>query len=285
MRPKSPYISLAVAVITAFFRFTSSGLAQDVASEAPTPVLEALPPEQLFEPREFGGSSGGILKYRLLKPTDYDPNEKYPLVIFLHGAGERGDDNLAQLKHGMADFCKPKRRKEFPCYVLAPQCPTAKKWADIDWNRKDVNVPEQISESLGLVMELVDSMLKNSAIDKNRLYVTGLSMGGYGSWDALYRRPNFFAAAVPICGAVSPTVAKTISHVPVWCFHGEADPVVDVGYSRTIIKSLEEAGASPKYTEYPGLGHNSWTPTYANPEVYKWLFAQRRRSSPADSSQ
>ncbi len=236
-------------------------------------------PEQLFEPRvassELPTGKPYTLNYRLLKPEDFDPAEKYPLVIFLHGAGERGDDNTAQLKHGMNNFCKPENRAEFPCYVLAPQCPKDQKWADVDWSQPKVAFPPKVSPSLQAVFEVVDEMVKDAAIDPKRIYITGLSMGGYGTWDAIARRPTFFAAALPICGGADVTTADAIHHVPTWCFHGGADRVVSVDLSREMIAALKAAGGTPKYTEYPGVGHDSWTATYANQDVFSWLFAQR----------
>lgn len=240
-------------------------------------------PKQLFEPREFAGSDGKVLKYRLLKPLKFNPNKVYPLVIFLHGAGERGDDNTVQLVHGMSDFCKAGRREQNPCYVLAPQCPKEEKWANVDWTSNSVELPAKISDSLRLTLELVDAMLADAALDKNRIYITGLSMGGYGTWDALARRPNFFAAALPICGGGDPKTAEQIKHIPIACFHGDNDTVVVPERSRAIINAIKEVGGSPKYTEYPGIGHDSWTRTYSDEAVHQWLFAQRRIASQPSS--
>lgn len=234
-------------------------------------------PTKLFEPREYADSEGNVLRYRLLKPLDYDPNERYPLVIFLHGAGERGDDNTAQLKHGMPDFCEPERREKNKCYVLAPQCPKNEKWADIDWSKDSISVPKKISTNLRLVFEVVDKMLADAAIDKNRVYITGLSMGGYGTWDAIYRRPNFFAAAAPVCGGGDPATAEKIKDLAIWNFHGDQDRAVNVDLSRNMIAALKKAGGEPKYTEYPGVGHDSWTATYENDAVHEWLFSQKRQ--------
>jgi predicted peptidase len=235
-------------------------------------------PAQLFEPREYVGEDGKVLKYRLLKPLNYDPQKKYPLVIFLHGAGERGDDNLVQLVHGMRDFCKLERRQANPCYVLAPQCPKDEKWADIDWTQPGVVLPETISSSLGMTLDVVDAMLSDAAVDKNRIYITGLSMGGYGTWDALARRPDFFAAAMPICGGGDPKTAEKIKHVPIACFHGSEDEAVTPDKSRAMIEALKQVGGEPLYTEYAGVGHDSWTETYANEANHQWLFEQRRNS-------
>ena len=241
-------------------------------------------PAKLFEPREFAGEGGNVLKYRLLKPLGYNPNKIYPLVIFLHGAGERGDDNAAQLMHGMSEFCKQARREKNPCYVIAPQCPTGEKWADIDWSAEGaVKMPAQASSSLKLTLAVVDAMLEDAPIDKNRIYITGLSMGGYGTWDAIARRPAFFAAAVPICGGGDPATAEKIKHIAVSCFHGDDDKAVAVEKSRIIIKAIKEAGGSPLYTEYPGVGHDSWTQTYSSDAMQDWLFAQRRTQTKPES--
>ncbi len=233
-------------------------------------------PEKLFEPREYVGSDGKVLNYRLLKPTPYNADRQYPLVIFLHGAGERGADNTAQLKHGMKEFCKKQWRDKYPCYVLAPQCPEGKKWVEVDWSADTHDMPAQPSESMQLIFELADTMVKDSAVNKNRIVITGLSMGGYGTWDALARRPDFFAVGLPICGGADPKTADKFAKVPVWCFHGGDDKVVPVKRSRDMIEALKSAGGTPRYTEYAGVGHDSWTQTYANPEVIDWMFTQLR---------
>lgn len=249
------------------------------------PLEPELDPSTLFEAREYADQDGNVLRYRLLKPVEFDPAERYPLVIFLHGSGERGEDNRAQLKHGAVEFCQPERRQQFPCYVLAPQCPAGMKWANYEKRDEGIQMLDEPSPQLRLLMELVQAMLDDSAIDKNRVYLTGLSMGGYGSWDALARWPEFFAAAVPICGGGDTKTASRFSHVPVWCFHGDQDTSVPVEYSRSMIQALQSAAGTPKYTEYPGVGHDSWTETYQNEALYQWLFEQRRRSSGLQSAE
>lgn len=238
--------------------------------------VESVDPQQLFEPREYAAQNGDVLKYRLLKPQEFDPAQKYPLVVFLHGAGERGADNSAQLKQCMADFCKPERRAKYRCYVLAPQCPTGQKWVDVDWSAAELVYPETMSKALRLTLEVVDAMLEDAAVDKHRVYLAGLSMGGYGSWDALARRPELFAAAIPICGGGNVKHAASFKQVPIWCFHGDADAVVPVERSREMIAALKAAGGKPRYTEYSGVGHNSWTQTFANDETFQWLFSQSK---------
>jgi predicted peptidase len=229
-----------------------------------------------FEKREFSDAAGEKLLYRLLKPKDYDPRGKYPLVVFLHGAGERGSDNTAQLVHGMADFASDKIMESYPAFVIAPQCPEGKQWVEVPWTLDEHRMPKEPSEPLRQTLELVAAMQKEFSIDPDRLYITGLSMGGFGVWDAIQRRPALFAAAAPVCSGGDATLAKQIKDVPVWAFHGDEDGVVKVRRSRDMVAAIRAAGGSPKYTEYKGAGHDSWTATYKDPELYKWLFAQKR---------
>lgn len=253
-------------------------------SQAPEAVVDTAPttdPKKLFEPRQYVADNGDQLNYRLLKPADYtpdnyDPNQKYPLVVFLHGAGERGSDNTAQLMHGLAEFCRPERRQEFPCYVLAPQCPKDQKWVDLDWSQPQPDYPESISRPLELTLQVVEAMLDDAAIDKSRVLLTGLSMGGYGTWDALARRPELFAAGLPICGGGDTTQAAKFKHIPVWCFHGSDDEVVHPDRSREMVAALRAAGGEPRYTEYAGVKHDSWSQTFANAQTFQWLFTQKK---------
>lgn len=249
-------------------------IAQDGDASAQTTA--APDPAKMFEPREYAAENGDVLKYRLLKPAEFDPEAKYPLVVFLHGAGERGEDNTAQLKHCLSEFCRPERREKFACYVLAPQCPKDQKWLDVDWRVKDPQYPDHISRPLELTMAVVDAMLADAAVDKQRVYFIGLSMGGFGTWDAMLRRPELIAAAIPICGGGATAEVQKFKHIPIWCFHGDADQAVSVEKSREMVAALKAAGGSPRYTEYPGVQHDSWTRTMANEEVFEWLFAQRR---------
>jgi predicted peptidase len=241
---------------------------------------EAKPVEltKLYEPREYVGKSGKPLKYRLIKPVDYKFGKKYPLVLFLHGAGERGDDNAATLRHAAKDFSNPQTRSKYPAYVVIPQCPTGKKWSEVDWSKDSSELPEEPSDAMQSIKELIDDMIENAGVDRNRIYITGLSMGGYGTWDAIARYPGFFAAAAPICGGGDPKTVDKFKSLPIWCFHGAKDPVVKVIRSREMIEALQKVGSNAKYTEYPEAQHDSWTQTYSNPELFDWMFAQRRES-------
>lgn len=222
----------------------------------------------------FKDDAGKTLPYQLMKPEKIDPAKKYPLVVFLHGAGERGTDNAAQLVHGVPQFASKENREKYPCFLIAPQCPVSAKWAEVDWSANSHTMPKEVSEPGRLTLLLIETLLKEQPIDPKRIYITGLSMGGYGTWDLIVRKPNLFAAAAPVCGGADEATAEKIKHIPIWCFHGGKDGVVKPERSRNMIAALEKAGAKPKYTEYPSVGHDSWNPAYKDPEFYKWLFAQ-----------
>jgi predicted peptidase len=229
----------------------------------------------MLEKRIFTDKDGRTLQYRLLKPHNYDAKQKYPLVLFLHGAGERGKDNEKQLIHGVAEFAKEENRKKYPCFVIAPQCPTGSGWSDF-LSKKKAPSKEQ-SEPGRLAVELVESLQKELSIDPKRLYITGLSMGGYGTWDIIARHPDLFAAAVPICGGGDPGQAEKFAKLPIWVFHGGKDPVVKPERSREMVEAIKKAGGEPKYTEYPEVGHNSWVKAYQDADMMAWLFAQKRK--------
>lgn len=232
--------------------------------------------QALFEARTFKGA-GGELKYRLLKPKDYDASRKYPLVIFFHGAGERGSDNERQLVHGMKDFASDKIRDAYPAFVVAPQCPEGQQWVNVPWSADKHSMPKDASDSMQLSLELLAALQKEFSIDKSRLYVTGLSMGGFATWDIVQRQPEMFAAAAPICGGGDVDGAKAIAKLPIWVFHGDSDGAVKTQRSRDMVAALKAAGGEPKYTEYEKTGHDSWSPTYRDPKFYEWLFAQQRK--------
>lgn len=229
-----------------------------------------------FDACTYESPAGGKLLYRLLKPKGYDPSWRYPLVLFFHGAGERGDDNRRQLLHGMNGFASDKIMDAHPCFVVAPQCPRGLQWVDTPWSADGHTMPDKPTAPMRMALELVRQLQRDFSIDPSRIYVTGLSMGGFGTWDAIQRHPDWFAAAIPVCGGGDTAKAADIAHIPVWVFHGGSDRVVKTQRSRDMVAALKAAGGSPKYTEYPGVGHNSWSATYANPDVYTWLFSQHK---------
>lgn len=223
-----------------------------------------------FQALVYEDGQGGRLLYRLLVPEHADG--PMPVMLFLHGAGERGDDNQKQLFWGK-DLLR-KAARGYHCVVVVPQCPAGDKWSVVDWSQDKVTFSDEPAEPMRLSNALIDDLAKRYDIDTDRLYIMGLSMGGYGSWDAITRWPGRFAAAVPICGGGDPAQAEVIKDTPVWAFHGDADPVVDVELSRSMIQAIKDAGGEPKYTEYPGVGHNSWTPAFAEPDLLPWMMAQ-----------
>ena len=232
-----------------------------------------------FDKLLYTSGKEGRLPYRLLKPETVEPGKKYPLVIFLHGAGERGADNEMHIQHITEAFLDSANRRQFPCYLIAPQCPENVMWASHD---RDGKIKPEPSPVMKLVIGLIEKTEKKFPIDETRIYITGLSMGGYGAWDLLARYPNRFAAAVPICGGGDPETARSISHIPIWAFHGSMDPVVLPKNSRRMIKALQAAGGNPGYTEYPAVGHNSWEYAYRDPYLFPWIFGHRRQKNSDD---
>jgi poly(3-hydroxybutyrate) depolymerase len=414
--------------------FAVPGLAPSHAAE--NPAVTAL--KQQFQARTYTDAQGRFIPYRLFVPADYNAQKKYPLVLFLHGAGQRGINNTQQVSDALV-WAKPENQAKHSCLVLAPQCPdflnvfevvkgqspsgiadfaTYKgggtgvldtgswkpfsipvgkyvhgpqkylvfvgarsrkqpgyevafrnlrvngkpvdfpknaalssynnpanietvaasriepggstvvlntgegnvtsvkldcpvdlgpesvltfefkattpggthligfdtdnqmqdsRWVNVNWGDGTPHqMPAQPSEPLGLVIGLLDALQKEFSIDADRLYVTGLSMGGFGTWDLISRFPNKFAAAVPICGGADNSQAPKLTHLPIWAFHGSSDGIVRTVRTRSMIAALEKAGGHPKYTEYPGVGHGCWGQAYAEPELPDWLFAQKR---------
>ncbi len=231
---------------------------------------------QEFQARIYTNAAGDTLPYRLLVPEHYEPAKRYPLVLFFHGAGERGSDNRRQLVHGVRLFLQPENREKFPCFVIAPQCPQNQQWVDMPWGTASGTQPEHPSHAMQLALDIAKAVQKEFSIDPDRLYVTGLSMGGFATWDLITRFPHRYAAAIPVCGGGDAAKAALAAHVPVWAFHSKDDPVVQVGRTRQMIEAMREAGGKPRYTEYDGLGHNSWDKAYAEPDLLSWLFSHRR---------
>lgn len=245
-------------------------------------ALSAEPPEtphplaEVYEARIFEDGDGGSIPYRLMLPVDYDPQQQYPLVLCLHGAGERGDDNVKQFIHCLADIAEPEVRQRYPAFVVAPQCPEGARWAEIDWASKQHKMTEQPAEPMKKVLKLLDALQDEYPIDDERVYAVGLSMGGYGVWDLMQREPELLAAAVPVCGGGDKSQGEAIAQIPVWIFHGAKDTVVPVERSRQMVVAILDAGGKPIYTEYPDVGHDSWKPAFANRATWDWLFSQRK---------
>ncbi len=227
-------------------------------------------------PMEFSGAGGKVFRYRIAEKLPAD-GSRVPLVLFLHGAGERGINNVSQLVHGVGELVCWLDAHEKGYRLVAGQVPSGMRWVEVDWGAKSHVMPEKPSETMSLLLELLDGQLADAAIDTSRVYVTGISMGGYGTWDIVSRRPDVFAAAIPICGGGDVAQAKRIAKVPIWGFHGSSDRAVPVCRTRNMMSALWSAGSNAHYREYPDAGHNVWTRTYRDEEVLGWLFRQHRR--------
>lgn len=235
--------------------------------------------EELYDAKEFISENGDTLLYRIMVPEEMEEGKQYPLVLFLHGAGERGNDNTAQLEWGVHAFSNPEFREWNPSIVIAPQVPEDSYWGNLNWREDGTELTDEPSTPLELAHQLVLQTVEDFPVDENRLYITGLSMGGFGTWDMITRHPDLFAAAMPVCGGGDPTKAHLLVDMPIWNFHGANDNVVPAELSRDMIQAIRIAGGSPGYTEYPDTDHFSWIPAYADAHVLEWLFNQRKDSS------
>ncbi len=227
---------------------------------APTKAAEP----GVFEDRVIKDADGTEAKYVLFKPAGVSSGvegKKVPLILFLHGSGETGTDGKKQATVGLGPVVK-KQAETFPAFVIFAQS-HKRNWraGSSDANR---------------ALRMVEELCKTAPIDTNRIYLTGLSMGGYGTWSLAAAEPKRWAAIVPVCGGGNPADAAKFKDIPCWCFHGDKDSAVKVERSREMIEALKKVDSAPKYTEYPGIGHNSWDKAYGTPELYTWLFAQKR---------
>jgi len=234
----------------------------------------------LYQPETFKNNDGE-LPYRIMTPIESADLDQYPLVIFLHGSGEKGSNNRNQLKHVADHFAAAKIRVDHPAYVVFPQCPADSRWGSGEYsdqiNRTGYKMAAQPSLPGKLVIDLIDELGSKLPIDPDRIYLAGLSMGGYGAFDLIARFPAKFAAAIPVCGAGDAEVLARQVNIPLWIAHGADDASVPVGTSRAVVEAMRKAGKTVVYTEFPGVEHDSWNPLFGeNPLIYDWLFAQRK---------
>lgn len=223
---------------------------------------------QLFEARIFVNTKGDTLRYRLLKPLNYDPKKPYPLVVSLPYGGQPPTDTLRQVEGAAAAelLMSENNRKRYPSFILVPNCPPGSGWGGIpDYPSIDT-----------LVYKAIIALDTEFSIDTSRRYVTGVSRGGYGAWHFICTRPDLFAAAIPVCGGDDPALASKIHGVSVWAFHGAKDQNVPVSNSRNMVLEMKKAGERPKYTEYPDEGHSIWHIVSKTEGLWDWLFAQKR---------
>lgn len=233
-----------------------------------------------LEARTFTDGAGHVLPYRIYVPRNLPPGKKVPLVLFLHGAGGRGNDNLRQLTDQSAPlvFVQRENQARWPLFMVAPQCPLDQQWVAMPWGTATGKGqrPAQPTWPMAAAMALIEQLQKQyPAVDGKQLYVTGMSMGGYGTYDAAARNPGKWRAAVPICGGYDETQVAPLVNLPLWAFHAADDPVVPVARTREIIAAIKALGGHPRYTEYPASarhGHMSWIPAYGDPTLLPWMF-------------
>jgi predicted esterase len=302
---RNPYIRRGMA--RAGFR---GGWCQNLPNDRDPKAESAAPNPEVpnnplfyFDKNVYRKSPTAVLPYRLLRPanglkTNEIPNFslnkkgeirstrsgdttqlKLPLVVFLHGSGERGVDNEAQLRNAVLGLVEPAQFDQHPCFILAPQCPEGERWGGVsrDWSK--VVFDEKNPAPAGqMVLELIDQLVAQyPAIDRHRIYITGLSMGGFGAFDLAMRRPDLFAAAMPLCGGADPAYAERIKNLPMWVIHATRDEAVMPRYSRRIVEALRQTGSDVRYTEYTTLGHAMWQEVFYNPIYTEWLFLQKKK--------
>lgn len=235
--------------------------------------------------KEWLISGNDTLPYRILLPLNYKPSVKYPVIFFLHGAGERGNDNEKQLTHGAKLFMVDSIRKKYPAIVVFPQCSENSFWSSVAFRFDSVihkrsfqfSATADPTSSMSLLLKLTDKVLTDYQVRREQLYVMGLSMGGMGTFELVNRRPGLFAAAVPICGGGSAETAAVLAKTNWWVFHGAKDDVVLPVYSEIMVAALKKSSATVKYTLYPNANHNSWDPAFAEPQLLHWLFSNNKK--------
>lgn len=239
---------------------------------------------------EVFAHNGDSLNYRILFPKDFSAEKRYPLVLFLHGAGERGDDNESQMIHGSDLFLKEENRQKYPAIVIFPQCPKDDYWAKVDIDRSefplkfDFQFEEGPTPSMRMVMKLIDALSEKSFIDKDQRYLMGLSMGGMGTFELLARKPETFAAAIAICGAAEPeTTSKYRKDLPIRIFHGLQDNVVPPHYSKDMAAAINENRGNASLRLYKDANHNSWDSAFAECDLLDWLFSYRLNEENPDN--
>ena len=266
-----------------------AGVSAQTTDEQPAPVpIESPSPFEAGTVTIEGGESYG---YRLLTPPEgaEQPEGGWPLIVFLHGAGERGDDNEAQLRHFPERMAGEEYRERFPCYVLAVQCPKEEKWADFAWNRAaeeregaQTSIEREPMLPMQGAIAAIEEVVAERPIDLHRITLTGLSMGGFGSWDLAARKPGWFAAVAPICGGGDTRVVNQYKGLPFWVWHDMEDSVVPIILSRQMVEAAAAAGVEMRFSETTGHGHASWVPAYDAENLPEWLLAQRRDVPSAD---
>jgi predicted esterase len=272
----SGYIALqAESHPTEFRKIEIMDLSEKFPSGEPVALVEQ------YYHKEYFVSGSDTLPYRIMWPGNFRPEKQYPVLLFLHGAGERGRDNSAQLTHGGAWLASGDVRREFPAVVIFPQCASDNWWAKMERDQSPdgilsfaFNPDGEPTVPMRLLTELMDEVNGQPWADKQRFYLGGLSMGGMGTFELLHRRPEMFAAAFPICGGGNPGATEGFAkNTPLWVFHGDSDPIVSPDLSTAMVDALRAHGAEPRYTLYEGVGHNAWDHAFLEKDLLPWLFS------------
>ncbi|MGI8581940.1 MAG: prolyl oligopeptidase family serine peptidase [Chitinophagaceae bacterium] len=229
--------------------------------------------------------NGDTMPYRVLLPKNFDTAKRYPFILFLHGAGERGSENELQLVHGSDLFLKDNIRESYPAIVVFPQCAVNSYWSNVNFvidssTKKrtfNFNVDGEPTVAMKLLLALIKDLQQKYHPDKNRMYVGGLSMGGMGTFELVRREPKLFTAALSICGGANSATANKLKHTSWWIFHGLKDDVVNPEFSKIMAKAIKQQGAEVKLTLYPNANHNSWDSAFAEKDLMAWLFAHHKK--------
>jgi predicted peptidase len=224
-------------------------------------------PKTGFVTKTFKNADGSTSQYVIFVPHNYDGTKEFPVILFLHGAGETKGGKKMPVEVGIGPAIK-KREKDFPFIAVIPQAEAAKSKIGGRWYADAPDGKRAIA--------ILDEVMKEYRVDPKRQYLTGLSMGGFGTWHMAFSHPDRWAAIAPVCGGGDPKAAEKIKHIPTWVFHGADDPTVKADLSRSMVDALKKAGAEPKYTEYPGVGHNSWDRAYGTDELYTWFLKHKK---------
>ena len=247
------------------------------------PVFAQSPEASRFDRGTYINKSDTI-PYRFIFPQNFNPSKKYAMIIVLHGAGERGNNNEAQLKYGTQLFLNDTIRAKYPAIVIFPQCPSDSYWSNVikqtDAAGKTIfnfQAGGEPTKAMTGLLGLINQWLDKPFVDKHHVYVGGLSMGGMGTFELLRRKPEWFAAAFAICGGDNSQNAKIYAKkVPMWIFHGQKDSVVPFDHSQIMVAAIKAEGGDPKFTVYPNDDHNSWDDAFKEPELIPWLFAHKK---------
>jgi predicted peptidase len=235
-------------------------------------------PADGFIARTYPSQSGSDMPYRLFIPPSYDKSQRYPLILWLHGTGGRGFDNLSQIQGdqipGTHIWTTSENQAIHPAFVVAPQ--TQSSWDSTGTRLVHKETDDQLTPELKQVIAILESLQTEFSIDPQRLYVAGQSLGGYGAWNLITKKANMFAAAIILCGGGKPELAQNAKDVPIWSFQGGADGPNILESNRGMVAALKQAGGNPRYTEYPGMGHEIWDRVFKEPELMEWLFAQHK---------